>query len=173
MTPSPGHLLPQEPSVDGVLVHSRSPRAEVDQPTEQRARAIVLYDKNRDALGLTESVLRDEKFSKMGDLPETQAGLRLALAELYTNDGDTSRALVEIDKAESLDTPDDLQIESWRPCPAGSHGGYQRRNCDLASCHRVKSDDGKILPRPRRLLIEDLHLRAGRTSRRRSIHNKS
>ena len=64
-----------------------------------RARAIVLYDKNRDALGLTDTDLRDEAFSQMGDLPETQAGLRLALAELYTNDGDTNRALVEIDLA--------------------------------------------------------------------------
>ena len=57
----------------------------------------------------------------MGDLPETQAGLRLALAELYTNDGDTSRALAEIALAESLDTPADLEfmIALFKKMPTG------------------------------------------------------
>jgi uncharacterized protein YjbI with pentapeptide repeats/tetratricopeptide (TPR) repeat protein len=83
---------------------------EIDQPTEQRARAIVLYDKNRDALGLTDAGPREGVFSSMGDLPETQADLHLALAELYTNDGDTTRALAEVETASGLDVPEDLQI---------------------------------------------------------------
>ena len=137
---------------------------EVDQPTEQRARAIVLYDKNRDALGLTDSSLRDEAFSQMGDLPETQAGLRLALAELYTNDGDTSRALAEISQAEALDTPADLQIRIME-----ARARLLDRTGDINGAIIVwrdvlsKADDGSISAQAAPLAIADLHLRAGRT----------
>ncbi len=137
--------------------------SEVDQPTEQRARAIVVYDKTRDALGLTDSSLRDQAFSSLGDLPETQADLHIALAELYTNDGDTSRALQEIDAADGLDIAPDLAIRVLE-----ARARLLDRTGDIKGAIGIweqvmeASGEGSISAQAAPLAIADLHLRAGR-----------
>jgi len=136
---------------------------EVDQPTEQRARAIVLFDKNRNALGLTGPSPRDDLFSSMGDLPETQADLHLALAELYTNGGDTALALSEIEAADTLDIPDDLRLRLME-----SRARILDRTGDVEGSIKVwttvleASDSGSISAQAAPLAISDLHFRAGR-----------
>lgn len=136
---------------------------QVDQPTELRARAMVLFDKNRLALGLTDSSARDAVFSSMGDLPETQADLHLALAELYTNSGDTTRALTEINTADGLDVPEDLALR-LREARArtldrsGDHeGAIQTWAAVLAA-----AEPGSIAAQAAPLAMADLHLRQGR-----------
>ena len=136
---------------------------EVDQPTEQRARAMVLFDKNRLALGLTDSSARDTVFSSMGDLPETQADLHLALAELYTNSGDTTRALTELNAADTLEVPEDLALR-LREARArtldrsGDHEGAIQTWSDVLASAKPGSIAAQAAP----LAMADLHLRQGR-----------
>ncbi|MAY80241.1 MAG: hypothetical protein CL930_05580 [Deltaproteobacteria bacterium] len=136
---------------------------EIDQPTEQRARAIVLYDKNREALGLTDTGPREAIFSAMGELPETQAALRLALSDLYTNDGDIPRALEEVEQAEALEIPDDLRLRVTE-----SQARIYDRSGDLDRSIRTwgsvikKAAPSSIAQQAAQLAIADLHLRQGR-----------
>ena len=138
---------------------------EVDQPTEQRARAMVLYDQNRLALGVTDESARDLVFSTMGDLSETQADLHLALAELYTNSGDTVAAIREIENAEKLDVPTDLRLRlmETRARTQDRSGDYEGA---IATWSRVleQATDGSIASQAAPLAIADLHLRQGRTA---------
>jgi len=135
----------------------------VDQPTEQRARAIVLFDKNRDALGLTGASERDAVFSSLGDLPETQADLHLALAELYTHAGDTPRALTQVETAEALDVPADIQLRllEARARILDRSGDVEGaiRTWAAVQTHAAK---GSIPAQAAPLAIADLHLRVGR-----------
>jgi uncharacterized protein YjbI with pentapeptide repeats/tetratricopeptide (TPR) repeat protein len=136
---------------------------EIDQPTEQRARSIVLYDKNRDALGLTDTGPREAIFSAMGELPETQAALRLALSDLYTNDGDIPRALEEVEQAEALELPADLRLRVTE-----SQARIYDRSGDLDGSIRTwetvikKAPPFSIAQQAAQLAIADLHLRQGR-----------
>jgi uncharacterized protein YjbI with pentapeptide repeats/predicted negative regulator of RcsB-dependent stress response len=136
---------------------------EVDQPTEQRARAMVLFDKNRLALGLTDLSARDAVFSTLGDLPETQADLHLALAELYTNSGDTTRALSELNFADGLEVPEDLALR-MREARArtldrsGDHEGAIQTWSEVLAA----AAPGSIAAQAAPLAIADLHLRQGR-----------
>ncbi len=137
---------------------------EVDQPTEQRARAMVLYDQNRLALGVTDASARELVFSSLGDLSETQADLHVALAELYTNNGDTTAAMREIEQAESLEVPDDLRIRLMETRArtqdrSGDHEGAIRTWTRVLTA----ADTGSIASQAAPLAIADLHLRQGRT----------
>lgn len=138
--------------------------SEVDQPTEQRARAMVLYDQNRLALGVTDASARELVFSSMGDLSETQADLHVALAELYTNSGDTTAAMQEIEQAESLDVPEDLRIRLMETRArtqdrSGDHEGAIRTWTSVLNA----AANGSIASQAAPLAIADLHLRQGRT----------
>ena len=139
---------------------------EVDQPTEQRARAIVLFDNNRAALGLTGESPRDTVFSSMGDLPETQAALHLALAELYTNNGDTSQAITEVQTAEGLEVPSDIRLRllEARARILDRAGDIEQA---IATWKTVleQAEDGSISSQAAPLAIADLHLRLGRTDK--------
>lgn len=137
---------------------------EVDQPTEQRARAMVLYDQNRLALGVTDASARELVFSSLGDLSETQADLHLALAELYTNSGDTNAAMREIEQAAGLDVPTDLRIRLMeaRARTQDRSGDYEGA---ILSWNKVQLSalPGTIAAQAAPLAIADLHLRQGRT----------
>lgn len=138
--------------------------SEVDQPTEQRARAMVLYDQNRMALGVTDGSARDTVFSSMGDLSETQADLHLALAELYTNSGDTTAAMLELDTAAGLDVPDDLRIRlmETRARTQDRAGDYEGAIVTWMTVIEA-AEEGSIAAQAAPLAIADLHLRQGRT----------
>jgi uncharacterized protein YjbI with pentapeptide repeats len=134
----------------------------VDQPTEQRARAVLLYERTRRALGLTDDA-RKAIFSAMGDLPETQAELRLALAELRANQADTAGALAELDATAALELPENLR---WRLLAARARV-YDKAG-DLAEALstwrsvEARADPETIAGQAARLAIADLHLRQGR-----------
>jgi len=139
---------------------------EIDQPTEQRARAIVLYDKTRDALGLTDEGPRESIFSAMGDLPETQADLHLALAELYTNEGETTRALVEVNTAATLEIPEDIQIRLLES-RARIHDRSGNYDAAIKTWGEVKqrADPSAIAAQAAQLAVADLNLRQGRINK--------
>ncbi len=134
----------------------------VDQPTEQRARALLLYERTRRALGLTDDA-REAVFSTMGDLPETQAELRLALAELRANQADTVGALADLDAAAKLDLPQDLRLRlTAARARVYDKAGDLARALDTWRSVASQSEAGTIAHQAARLATADLHLRQGR-----------
>jgi len=134
----------------------------VDQPTEQRARAMLLYERTRRSLGLTDDA-RDVVFSTMGDLPETQAELRLALAELRANQGDSPGALADLDAASALDLPSDIGLRLLA-ARARVHDKAGDLGQALRTWDQVKqqAQAGSIARQAAQLATADLHLRQGR-----------
>ncbi len=137
----------------------------VDQPTEQRARALVLYEAVRADLGLTDDDAREAVFSTMGDLPEMQAELRLALAELFANRGDTASAIEQVDAASALDLPKDIRIRllATRARVFDRSGNLDQAIETWQAVHRAAAPDS-LADQAARLATADLHLRQGRVA---------
>jgi len=76
--------------------------------TESRARAVVLHRQADTALGSDAGAV-DELFDALTDLPEAEAELRMAIADLVSARGDSLAALDELQALDALDLPQDLQ----------------------------------------------------------------
>lgn len=72
------------------------------QTTEQRARAILLYQSLADARGIDASARVDAVITALAELPDAAGELHIALAGLQANDGDIDAALAELDAAAQL-----------------------------------------------------------------------
>jgi uncharacterized protein YjbI with pentapeptide repeats/tetratricopeptide (TPR) repeat protein len=134
-----------------------------EQQPGQRARALMLYEGVRADLGLTDDDAREAVFSAMGDIPETQAELRLALAELFANRGDTTAAIEQVDATSLLDLPIDIQLRvlATRARIFDRSGDLDRAISTWESVHK-QAPERSLADQAARLATADLHLRQGR-----------
>jgi len=79
--------------------------------TESRARAVVLH-RQADAALDSDAGAVGELFDALTDLPEAEAELRMAIADLVSARGDSLAALVELEALDALDLPQDLREAS-------------------------------------------------------------
>lgn len=81
------------------------------QPAEQRARAILLFERSSAAAGESPSASLQALFDSLSDVADASGQIHIALAELRSSRGDISSALAELDTAATLDLPSDLVLQ--------------------------------------------------------------
>ncbi|MDP6934501.1 MAG: hypothetical protein QGG40_16365, partial [Myxococcota bacterium] len=80
------------------------------QPTEQRARALVLYEEARLALGHEALGQSEDVLLALEPLPETEAELRIAVADVWALRDQLDSALAELERAASLELSADTRL---------------------------------------------------------------
>lgn len=80
------------------------------QPAEQRARAVLLFERAAEAAGEDPEPPVAALLASLAEVPDSAGQLRVALAELRSSRGDTEAALAELDAAAALTLPSDITL---------------------------------------------------------------
>ena len=90
------------------MADAASAMAVSGQPAEQRARAVMLYERAAEAAGVDAAPAVSALLTELETVPDAAGQLRVALGELRSSRGDTEAALAELDAAAELELPSDL-----------------------------------------------------------------
>ncbi|MFT5682497.1 MAG: hypothetical protein ACI8RZ_003415 [Myxococcota bacterium] len=133
------------------------------QPTEQRARAVLLYE-NISAKLEQPADRMAAVFEELVALPDAEAELRMSLAEVRSAQGDIDTAMTELAHIDGLTISSDLSLRVLE-----TRARVQDRGGDLAGSAQTlatltaSAEDGSLMWQAASLQLADLKQRAGET----------
>lgn len=133
------------------------------QPTEQRARAVLLYEHISAKLEQPADRL-EAVFEELNGLPDAAAELRMSLAEVRSAQGEIDDAIAELAHIDSDSISSDLALRVLETrARVQDRGGDLVGSAETLDALTNAAEDGSLMWQAASLQLADLKLRAGET----------
>jgi uncharacterized protein YjbI with pentapeptide repeats len=133
------------------------------QPTEQRARAILLYERICTQLDQPADRLA-AVFDELSELPDAEAELRMSLAEVRSAQGDIDTAMAELEHIAALTISSDLSLRVLETrARVQDRGGDLEGSAETLAQLTATAEAGSLMWQAATLQLADLKQRAGET----------
>ncbi|MFT4978912.1 MAG: hypothetical protein ACI8S6_004822, partial [Myxococcota bacterium] len=134
------------------------------QAAEQRARAVLLYERAAEAAGADPAPAVAALQASLEEVPDSAGQLRVALAELRSNRGDTEAALAELDAAARLELPTDIALRLLETrARVLDRSGDLAGSVETLQALMAESEPEALMYQAASLQLADLRQRQGQT----------